>query len=357
MELGTVGIVGCSGFIGSHLIRYLLEHTRCKIIGVDCEQSRIDEFLSEKRFCFFQTDVLAHAEYEQKLLEADIVFSLAAICTPANYITTPLQVIEINYQHPVQLAQFCQKHNKWLIHFSTSEVYGKTLKALLPDANVADQVLFEDSSPLIMGPISATRWSYASAKQLAERTIHALGQQRGLTWSIIRPFNFIGPQMDYIPGIDGEGIPRVAACFMDCLLHNKPLRLVNGGQARRTFTSIYDAVEALGAIVTSADKSKNQIFNIGNPANEVSIAEFAEHIIQRYRILFPHAPCPRVEAISAEKFYGEGYEDSDQRIPDISKITRLTGWKPRRDLQQTIDCTITAFFNDYSTQGPAHACA
>ena len=81
------------------------------------------------------------------------------------------------------------------------------------DENV---ILDEETTPMIMGPVSAQRWCYACAKQLVERLIYAHGTENNLKFTIVRPYNWIGPRMDYIPGVDGkdDGQPRVLASFM-----------------------------------------------------------------------------------------------------------------------------------------------
>ncbi|KAM1203706.1 hypothetical protein ACFX15_019140 [Malus domestica] len=101
-------------------------------------------------------------------------------------------------------------------------------------------VLKEDESPCIFGSIEKQRWSYACAKQLIERLIYAEGAENGLEFTIVRPFNWIGPRMDFIPGIDGpsEGVPRN-------LLRREPLKLVDGGQSHITFVYIKDAIKAV----------------------------------------------------------------------------------------------------------------
>lgn len=72
----------------------------------------------------------------------------------------------------------------------------------------------EDTTPLIMGPICNHRWIYASAKQLLERVLHAHGLQNKLDYTIIRPFNFVGPEIDYLPS-EQAGNPRVFSHFMN----------------------------------------------------------------------------------------------------------------------------------------------
>src|SRR6185295_13872206 len=103
----------------------------------------------------------------------------------------------------------------------------------------------EESSPYLLGPLASQRWSYACAKQLLERYIYALHKEQGLNFTLIRPFNFLGPRMDFLPGREGEGLPRVLACFTGALLDRKPLPLVDGGESRRAFLAVEEAVAAL----------------------------------------------------------------------------------------------------------------
>jgi UDP-apiose/xylose synthase len=214
-----------------------------------------------------------------------------------------------------------------------------------------DFLLQEDSSPLIYGPVTAQRWSYACAKQLIERVCVAYGHERGLRYTIVRPFNFIGPRMDYIPGVDGEGVPRVIACFMDSLMRNKPLQLVDGGRNRRCFTYIDDVMDAMEAMLGNAEKATGEIFNIGHPSNETTIADLAQEMIALYTQLDPAAAnrMYTTETIEGTEFYGEGYEDSDRRVPDISKAQRLLGWTPKTGLTDTLRKTISAYIEQYSS--------
>jgi UDP-apiose/xylose synthase len=235
-----------------------------------------------------------------------------------------------------------------LVYFSTSEVYGRTAASLAGRSDDAESCLLrEDQSPFILGPVQAQRWSYACAKQLIERVIYASGREQGLNYTIVRPFNFIGPRMDFIPGIDGEGIPRVLACFLGALIEGKPLRLVDGGRNRRCFTWINDAMDACMRILERPEAAKNQVFNIGNPANETTIAGLADLMIRLWQRLVPGAgPCAS-EEISAQDFYGPGYEDSDRRLPDISKAVRLLGWEPKTGLETALEVTIKAYIDRY----------
>lgn len=148
------------------------------------------------------------------------MINLAAICTPADYNTRPLDTIYSNFVDALPVVHMCRENKIRLIHFSTCEVYGKTIGAFLPAGHPLKQdpafyMLKEDETPCIFGSIDKQRWSYACAKQLIERLIYGEGAENGLEFSIVRPFNWIGPRMDFIPGVDGpqDSVPRVLACF------------------------------------------------------------------------------------------------------------------------------------------------
>lgn len=371
----TVAIVGCGGFIGSHLLDAVLERTRWRVFGVDLDFYRLQHRLNHER-CEFLCADLADPSVVERIAQFPLVVNLAAICTPSRYMGEACEVIRSNYDHPAALAEACAKSGSWLVHFSTSEIYGRTA----PDSGELE----EDSTPAVFGPVTASRWSYATAKLLAERYIAGLP---GLKWTVVRPFNFVGPYMDFMPGIDGEGIPRVLANFSTALLRGEPLKLVNGGKAKRCFTSVHDAVDFLfalfaagsGAVLeagfeTASDADSktaqdagsgkaqvsgsktapdsgvfSQAFNVGNPENEVSIAELAG----KMRSIFAKvrgvdvSTLPEPQVVSGEEYYGAGYDDSMRRMPSVAKAERLLGFKARIPLDVALEESLSWFVGHY----------
>lgn len=350
----TVAIVGCGGFIGSHLLDAVLERTRWRVFGVDLDFYRLQHRLNHER-CEFLCADLADPAVVERIAQFPIVVNLAAICTPSRYMGEACEVIRSNYDHPAALASACARSGAWLVHFSTSEIYGRTL----PDSGE----LIEDETPAVFGPVAASRWSYATAKLLAERFIAGLP---GLKWTVVRPFNFVGPYMDFMPGVDGEGIPRVLANFSTALLRGEPLKLVNGGKAKRCFTSVHDAVDflfalfdaGLGCSLGSGNETEpgagvfSQAFNVGNAENEVSIAELA----QKMRAIFAKvrgmdvSTLPEPQVISGEDYYGAGYDDSMRRMPSVEKAERLLGFKARIPLDVALEESLSWFVKHYSVE-------
>lgn len=355
MQVKNILILGCGGFIGSHLLDRLLADGSFNIVGWDLSAEKIAGHLNNAKFDFRQSDAFSEEgvpELEKAVQECDVVISLAAICNPSRYNTEAIATIHSNFTHLSKLAEICARTNRWIIHASTSEVYGRTIASYLDGNTYSDPKLYEqieDETPLIMGPVSNQRWSYACAKQLSERLLYAYHTEEGMPVTMFRPYNFFGPRMDFIPGRNGEGVPRVLACFTTALLDRTPMQLVDGGTARRALLYIDDAVDALFRMVKMPAAAQNQTFNLGSRRNEVSIRELAEMMRTAYAEISGDARYHQhpIQEVTGEEFYGTGYEDCDRRVPDVSKARRLLGWEPQVGLQDTIHNTVRYFYNEF----------
>lgn len=335
----TVAIVGCGGFIGSHLLQAILERTCWKVFAVDLESYRIQQHLSNPRVEFLCAD-LANPLTVDRIAKFPVVVNLAAICVPSRYMSESATVIRSNYDHPSRLADACAKSGSWLIHFSTSEIYGKTAA----DSDLLD----EDSADIVLGSVTASRWSYATAKLLTERYMAGLVD---LCWTVVRPFNFVGPFMDFMPGVDGEGIPRVLANFSSALVRGEPIKLVNGGAAKRTFTSVHDAVEFIFCLFENPEAAKGQAFNVGNPDNEISIAELARLMTEIYAEIkgVSVSEIPETQTVDGVEYYGVGYEDSLRRMPSVKKAEELVHFRAMTPLRTVLRESLTWFAEFYGT--------
>lgn len=350
----SVLILGCGGFIGSHMAVQLLKEDGYTITGLDITKDKLDEGLRRAALFnireglsedtgnidgvvsgirYVDLDIMDPArqdELRELVRSHDIIVNLIAICNPALYVSDPIGTFEIGFRGNLKIFDLCVEFDKRLIQFSTSEVYGKSPSVYVPDQEF---VFNEEESNLIMGPISKHRWIYASGKQLLERIIHAHGIKNGFRYSIIRPFNYIGELIDYLPS-DRDGSPRVFSHFMDALLTGKPLKLVNGGHQQRCYTYIADATEAHIRVIKQEEACDKQIFNVGTNDNETSIRDLAYRMREIYRENFagPGNQLSEIVDVTGEEFYGSGYDDIDRRLLDNSKLKELTGWTAQYDL-------------------------
>ncbi|HTS49531.1 MAG TPA: bifunctional UDP-4-keto-pentose/UDP-xylose synthase [Bryobacteraceae bacterium] len=346
--------LGAGGFIGSHLTHRLLQEGHV-VTAVDLETEKVTDCLEHPNLTFFQHDIRKPGwDLDALVRESDLVIDLIAYANPGLYIRIPLEVFRLNFTENLKIAEACVRQRKRLIQFSTCEVYGRSA-ASLKNARLTDPedpihaTYSEDSSECILGPVSKHRWIYSCAKQLLERVLHAYGIEEGFNYTIIRPFNFIGPKIDFLLH-EKEGIPRVFSFFMDALLNGTQMKLVNGGTARRCYTYIDDAIECTYRVVQNpGGVCDRQILNIGSPYNEVSIRQMAELMRDIYVEKFrdPSVRLPDIVSVSGEEFYGEGYDDSDRRIPDITKVRKLLGWEPKWNIRDTLETTMQYYVSDY----------
>jgi UDP-apiose/xylose synthase len=343
----SICVLGGGGFLGSHLVEALLRGGEASVTALDTSFAKL-EAEAGPRLRLLEADISDPAALADAVGQSDVVLSLTALCNPALYSTQPLEVIDANYTHLVPLIERCAARGQRLIHFSTCEVYGKPYPR--PGGDPAP--MNEDETPLVLGPVNRERWTYACAKQLLERVIWGHGAHRGLAFSIVRPFNVIGPRMDFIDGIDGSGIPRVLACFMRALLAGEPLALVEGGAQRRAFISVEDFTAAVLRIIERPGPCAGQVINLGNPDNDVSIAELGRALAAVYEARHGGRlrQAIRFEDVSAEAFYGPGYDDTERRIPEIGKARRLLDWAPSTSLDQMLPSIVDDYVARYGAQ-------
>jgi UDP-apiose/xylose synthase len=338
-----IAVLGAGGFIGSHLVPALLaQRDDVELTAVDLTFRKLT--VRDPRVRLVTAPVDRPGLLDEVTARCSTVVSLTALCNPSLYNTRPLDVIDASYTDLVPLVKLCATRGVRLVHFSTCEVYGRRA---IDVQGRATNTMNEDSTGLFLGPIDRERWTYACAKQLLERVIWAHGAHGGLDFTIVRPFNVIGPRMDFVPGVDGDGVPRVLASFMGALMRGDELPLVEGGAQRRSFISIGDFVEAVVRIVDRPSACRRQILNLGNPANEVSVRELGEALAEVYAARVQGAPRARFRDVTAEALYGPGYDDSEQRIPDIGKARRLLSWQPETTLVEMLPGIVDDYVARY----------
>ena len=124
------------------------------------------------------------------------------------------------------------------------------------------------------------------------------------------------------------------------VLRGENIRLVDGGQQRRCFLYVDDAIECLVRILENRDGcADQQIFNVGNPEAEITIAGLARRVIELargYPGLARAAEAVRCVHVEADRYYGRGYQDMERRKPSIRKARTLLGWSPATDLDTAL---------------------
>ena len=333
-------ILGVNGFIGHHLSQRILQTTEWEVYGMDMQSERVADLMDQPRFHFFEGDILINREWiEYHVKKCDTVLPLVAIATPATYVKEPLRVFELDFEANLPIVRQAVKYGKRVIFPSTSEVYGMC----------GDEAFDPENSNLIYGPINKPRWIYACAKQLMDRVIAAYGQQEGLDYTLFRPFNWIGAGLDSIH-TPKEGSSRVITQFLGHIVRGEPIKLVDGGGQKRAFTYVSDGIDALMKIIANRDGvASGKIYNIGNPANNYSVRELANMMLEMAR-RYPEyrASAEKVEVLetTSGEYYGKGYQDVQNRVPLIANTKAELGWAPQVLMAEALTHIFDAYRGD-----------
>ena len=323
-------ILGVNGFIGHHLSHQILSETNWHVYGMDVQCNRVLEFIEHDRFHFFEGDITINREWiEYHIKKCDVVLPLIAIATPATYVQNPLAVFELDFEANLPIIRACVKYGKRVIFPSTSEVYGMC----------EDDEFHPYQSNLVLGPLTKPRWIYSCAKQLMDRVIAAYGQQQGLDYTLFRPFNWIGSGLDSIH-TPKEGSSRVVTQFLGHIVRGENIKLVDGGRQRRSFTHVSDGISALMKIIANDNRrASGNIYNIGNPSNDLSVRELAELMLEM-AMVFPeyrnNAKKVKLVEVESATYYGSGYQDIKTRVPHIKNTCDELNWKPQVTLRDSL---------------------
>jgi len=313
-------ITGGAGFIGSHLSEKLLDRNDEVFVLDDISTGSPDnirQLQNNHKFHLCVGSVLNASLVAQLISQSDIIFHLAASVGVKLIVEDPINTLNTNILGTKIILDEASRQKKPVVFASTSEVYGKNNK-----------VPFREDDDIVMGSPAILRWGYACSKAAGECLAVSFNKKAGLPVIIIRLFNTIGPrQTDKY----GMVVPR----FIKQALAGEPLTVFEKGRQSRCFTFVDDVVKAI--IDLSAKKQAyGQIYNIGNN-EETSILDLAKKVI---KITDSKSI---IDFIPYNEAYSEGFEDMPQRMPDISKIHKLTGYRPETSLDKALGITIDYF--------------
>ncbi|MCS6826416.1 MAG: GDP-mannose 4,6-dehydratase [Caldilinea sp.] len=311
-------ITGGAGFIGSHLVRALLERgDRVSVLDNLSTGSfeNIRVFAHHPLYSFAIDDLRNALVLDRLASEADAIVHLAAAVGVQLVVERPTETIETNVLGTHAVLAAARRYRCRTLLASTSEVYGKGVKAP-----------FSEEDDLLLGASSRSRWSYAASKLLDEFLGLAAYREFGLPVTIARFFNTVGPGQT---GRYGMVVPR----FVQAALRNEPLTVYGDGTQSRCFCHVRDTVRAIVDLLDRPDITAGEIYNIGS-SHEVTINELAQTVIERTDSRSPIQYIPYSEA------YAPGFEDMQRRVPDTTKIRNAIGWAPKYTLAQILDDVI-----------------
>jgi UDP-glucose 4-epimerase len=177
-----------------------------------------------------------------------------------------------------------------------------------------------------MGPTSKGRWSYACSKAIDEFMAIAYWKEKKVPTVVVRLFNTVGPRQTARYGM-------VIPNFVRQALNQQEITVYGDGTQSRCFTHVSDVV---GALISLAEhpEAVGEVYNIGSN-QEVSILGLAERIKQLT------GSESRIVLVPYSQAYEEGFEDMMRRVPDVSKLNRLTGYTPQHNLDEILNSVIS----------------
>ena len=300
-------VTGAAGLIGESWCKKLLKKGH-KVYAIDI--NTIDKKIKNKNLIFYKDTVYNFSLLEKLIKKVDIVCHFAGIAEPLKYLTKTSKVINLTIKPTIFIVDCCTKYKKKILFTSTSEVYGNLNKNK-----------FKETDSRLYGPTSYSRWCYATAKSLSEHYIIAQSQESNLKYLIIRLFNIYGPKL--------KG--RVVDAFIKNALQSKNLLINGNGKQVRCFLYIDDCIDALYKLVSK--NIKNEIFNVGQDKKE-TILDLAKRVIK-----LTNSKSKIIIRSNQYKKY-KGYQDIIRRIPDVSKLNKKIGFKPKFSFNEGLKIMI-----------------
>jgi len=310
-------VTGGAGFIGSNLVKKLLDINVEKLLIIDDlstgNESNISSIVNDERVRFLNSKIEDIESLNELFKDYDFCYHLAA-GVGVQYIMDNLsESLLTNIFATHKVLEACQVNELPILLTSTSEVYG-----------VAEDDVWTEETKSLIGPTTKLRWSYAASKMIDEFIALSLFEEGKVSPIIVRLFNIIGPNQlsNY-----GMVVPR----FIESALEDKDILVHGDGSQSRSFTWVDDVVNYL--IKLAEVKAYGEVFNIGQ-TEEISIKNLAELVIKKTnsnsQIIFK----------SHEEVFGKAFEDPKRRTPGIDKIIEFTGMKPTKNIEFMIENII-----------------
>jgi UDP-glucuronate decarboxylase len=302
-------VTGGAGFIGSHLVEYLLGQGH-EVLALDNYFTGSKENLLHLRD-HPKLEIIRHDVVNPLMVEVEQIYNLACPASPVHYQYNPVKTIKTNVMGALNMLGLAKRVKARILQASTSEVYG--------DPAVHPQT--ED----YWGNVNCIgiRSCYDEGKRAAETLMMDYHRQNGVQVRIARIFNTYGPRMAIHDG-------RVISNFIVQALTGEDITVYGQGQQTRSFCYISDLVEGLIRLMNH--ETVEGPVNLGNP-DEYTILELAQKTLEltASKAKLVYRPLPE--------------DDPKQRCPNISKARKLLDWQPTVPLITGLQKTIAYFKN------------
>ena len=327
-------VTGGAGFIGSAVIRHIIENTHHHVLNVDKltyagNLESLQSIEKSERYQFFQTDICDQVELEKifENFQPNVVMHLAAESHVDRSIDGPAAFIQTNIVGTYSLLEAARKY--WLSltldakeafrfhHISTDEVYGDL-------EGTTD--LFTETTPYT--PSSP----YSASKASSDHLVRAWQRTYGLPTIVTNCSNNYGPY--HFPE---KLIPLVILNALDM----KPLPIYGKGDQIRDWLFVEDHARALYQVVTEG--VVGETYNIGGH-NEKQNIEVVKTICKILDELKPESTGQKYETLIT---FVKDRPGHDLRYAiDAAKIEKELGWTPQETFETGIRKTVAWYLNN-----------
>ena len=303
----AVLVTGGAGFIGSHLVDWLLQHTHAPVVVLDRLdyaglETNLTQWAGHPRFTFRRGDI-AQQELVDCLLQSSrvaAVVHLAAQTHVDRSIDAPCAFAATNVLGTARLLESVLRYWSQLsaeerdafrfVHMSTDEVYG----SLGPRGRFGPDAPLRPNSP------------YAASKAGADHLVHAFGVTYGLPVVTVRACNNYGPR---------QFPEKLVPLMILRAVQEQPLPLYGSGQNVREWIHVRDTAAGLGAVLQRGEPGA--VYHLGSGIERTN-REMVRSICRLLDRLHPRSS-------------GRPYEELIQRVPD----------RPGHDFRYALDCQAT----------------
>src|ERR1700694_786314 len=297
-------VTGGAGFIGSHVVDSLIRHGD-EVTALDDLSTgslrNIRHLQDSPNFRFSNASVLDAAVVDAEVSQVDVIYHLAAAVGVQLIVDRPLQSLITNIKGTENVLEAAQKYRVKILLASTSEIYGKSGNGP-----------FKEDDDRVLGSPRKLRWSYSTSKAVDEILAFVYYKELGLPTVVVRLFNTVGPRQ---VGHYGMVVPR----FIAQALRGEPLTVYGDGSQSRSFTSVFDVVNAMTKLMETP-QAEGDVFNIAG-SSEITVLELARLVIDRT------GSSSTVLNVPFEEVYGQGFEDMARRAADPTKLEATTGFR------------------------------
>jgi UDP-glucuronate 4-epimerase len=280
-------VTGAAGFIGSRLLRTLLERGH-DAVGWDAFTDYYDPALKEENAHGLPVERIDLADDALDLTGVDGVFHLAGQPGVSSFGEVFRVYVRQNVIASQRLFEAAAAEGVRTVFVSSSSIYGDAESYPTP----------EGTPPRPLSP-------YGITKLAAEQLGQAYAREFGLDHVVVRYFTIFGPRQR-----PDMALAKIVACLID----GTPFELQSDGLQSRSFTYVDDAVEA--TILAMDRGSTGAVFNVGG-GEEVSMLEAIETL--------EGISGRRLEVVRGRRREG----DQTRTLADTSRIRSETGWEPR----------------------------